>query len=778
MVDGRVERVKARFRGAGAEAGRVVELGAVDRAALAMEDAESARLGETTLRYGVGRDVALREEDGRWSRLVDAGGEWQVWTAEVVARGAMGLRVLLSEMNLPANSCVCVYAPGAAEDVAGPYEGRGPYGTGEVWAPTRWGERVRVEYRVQGNQRGPVPLSVRRVQHIYRNPMDSGCYSDAACSAAWSQVAKACVGLGFVGQNSLFCSGQMISTQSLDLTPYVLTANQCVNTPGAAQTCELFFDYITGQCDGPVPALSSLPRTSGCTLLTTQGWTNSTLLLVNGALPANRSWAGWTTSPVPVGQGVGSVHFAGGEPARLSLGVRAATVVCGGTGHLRGVWSSGPTGPGSAGGGLFLDDATNLLVGVLSCGSSACGTPGSNDFGAFASFYPQVAAALANGPDDGFEPNNRCGGSTAVVPGVVNGLVVKLTDEDWYSAVVEPGAQLTLQTSFTHAHGDIDLELYTSCEEPPAVVSAGQSGVETVTWTNSSSVARLVEARVFLSTGTRNTYSLTVANGVPIGQGACCLPSGSCSVATSAACGSLGGVYAGDGRNCGNACEWHSYTGPAVSIADGTAVCGVAAAASVFVPGGFAVAGVGVGARITHPYQGDLKLSLRHVETGRVVSLVDRPGVPQTPFGFPNDNYGASESSVFWSVDGAAQKYDVPVVGVDNVSGPWKSEGALAGFAGEAAGGTWQLLVQDCALGETGSIVSFRLTLAKGQSGCYANCDGSTGSPLLTGNDFQCFINRYAVGSSLANCDGSTAIPVLTGNDFQCFIDAYAAGCS
>lgn len=31
---------------------------------------------------------------------------------------------------------------------------------------------------------------------------------------------------------------------------------------------------------------------------------------------------------------------------------------------------------------------------------------------------------------------------------------------------------------------------------------------------------------------------------------------------------------------------------------------------------------------------------------------------------------------------------------------------------------------------------------------CYANCDGSTGSPLLTANDFQCFINRFAGGCS------------------------------
>ncbi len=61
---------------------------------------------------------------------------------------------------------------------------------------------------------------------------------------------------------------------------------------------------------------------------------------------------------------------------------------------------------------------------------------------------------------------------------------------------------------------------------------------------------------------------------------------------------------------------------------------------------------------------------------------------------------------------------------------------------------------------------------------CYANCDASTGAPLLTANDFQCFINAYAAGLSYANCDGSTGSPTLTANDFQCFIDTYAAGCT
>ncbi len=61
---------------------------------------------------------------------------------------------------------------------------------------------------------------------------------------------------------------------------------------------------------------------------------------------------------------------------------------------------------------------------------------------------------------------------------------------------------------------------------------------------------------------------------------------------------------------------------------------------------------------------------------------------------------------------------------------------------------------------------------------CYPNCDNSTAAPVLTANDFQCFLNKFAAGDVAANCDASTAAPVLTANDFQCFLNRFAAGCN
>jgi hypothetical protein len=61
---------------------------------------------------------------------------------------------------------------------------------------------------------------------------------------------------------------------------------------------------------------------------------------------------------------------------------------------------------------------------------------------------------------------------------------------------------------------------------------------------------------------------------------------------------------------------------------------------------------------------------------------------------------------------------------------------------------------------------------------CYANCDISTGTPVLSIADFTCFLTRFANGDAYTNCDDSTAPPVLNVVDFNCFLQRYAAGCA
>ena len=224
----------------------------------------------------------------------------------------------------------------------------------------------------------------------------------------------------------------------------------------------------------------------------------------------------------------------------------------------------------------------------------------------------------------------------------------------------------------------------------------------------------------------------------------------------------------------------YTYTGAPVEIPDGsgTATPGAAAAVTVSVTDAAAITHVRCSIYVPHGFQGDLLVTLTHVDTGHTATLIDRPYVPQTPLGFPAPDYGTAASMMQFD-DTGASVYDVPNVvppGLSGVGGVWKPQVSLAAFNGESGLGTWRLSATDFAGGDTGSLAGFTLSITTAGS-CYANCDSSTIAPTLNINDFQCFLNKFASSDAYANCDASTAAPVLNVNDFQCFLNRFAAGC-
>ncbi len=78
---------------------------------------------------------------------------------------------------------------------------------------------------------------------------------------------------------------------------------------------------------------------------------------------------------------------------------------------------------------------------------------------------------------------------------------------------------------------------------------------------------------------------------------------------------------------------------------------------------------------------------------------------------------------------------------------------------------------QTTLIGPIGSSGISALAFVRGNI-CRIECDGNHHG--ITGNDFQCFLDRFAAGDPWANCDESTATPLLTANDFQCILNEYA----
>jgi hypothetical protein len=154
----------------------------------------------------------------------------------------------------------------------------------------------------------------------------------------------------------------------------------------------------------------------------------------------------------------------------------------------------------------------------------------------------------------------------------------------------------------------------------------------------------------------------------------------------------------------------------------------------------------------------------------------------------PGGNISLSYCSALLSE--ANINYDIPEVLVNDVRIAYGAESAawttqtidLTAYAGQVVSIAFRFNATD-GIANTfrgWHVDNVRLTATSTgcTESCYANCDGSTATPVLTTNDFQCFLNRFAAGEPYANCDGSTNLPVLTANDFQCYLNAFAAGCT
>ncbi|HYD01569.1 MAG TPA: GC-type dockerin domain-anchored protein [Phycisphaerales bacterium] len=581
---------KAHGVGVGAVPALVLE--ALDNAQLAAQADAAPREGKPRM-VGVARPIALDASMGVWTPAPDGG---RVWSLDVTSPGAIGLRIHFTDIALPEGAELTAYNVADWTEIAGPYTGQGGPEGNDVYTPTMFGDRARIElYLPPGAPIAALPFDADNIQHLFRNPLDAltgrnnagtadgvtitptvgNCHNDVTCFPAWANTARA-VGLylfsdgGGTGQ----CTGQLLATQNNDLTPYFLTAAHCVNTAADAASVQVFWLFQTASCNGPAPNQGASPTTTGATLVATRAQSDSTLIRLTGAVPGGLFYAGWTSAPVANGTAAACIHHPDGSWKRISFGTATDQAGCtlgSQSETVDATWTTAVTEGGSSGSGLFRSD-TMQLIGTLSCGPSFCGATGLNlhdGYGRFASFYPSIASALAGGADDAFEQNDTCATARALTPVTGTtltspGLTVKSTDEDYYKYTLPVGSTLTVTLTFAAASGTVNAQLFTTCGGAVLASASGVGGTRTLTYANTGA-ADEVYLRVYLTGGTTNTYGMTTL--VTTGADAC----GSATTVTS------GNTYAGttvgattDGASgCPNAAAartrpdvWYTFTAP------------------------------------------------------------------------------------------------------------------------------------------------------------------------------------------------------------------------
>jgi hypothetical protein len=209
------------------------------------------------------------------------------------------------------------------------------------------------------------------------------------------------------------------------------------------------------------------------------------------------------------------LHHPNGYPQAISFGLKTGTSgACPLTASTFTVnWNLGVTEGGSSGGGLY-DESSQMLFGLLSCGTTSCFYQGGWDGFArwdLALTTGGIAPFMLGGSDDALEPNDTCAAATTLTPGTYGSLVAKRLAPDWHAIEVPAGSRLSVNATYLHANGDLDFRLWNACTDAaPLAEELSDFNNESFSYTNPGATTTLL-LEVFLSSGTRNTYTLSLS---------------------------------------------------------------------------------------------------------------------------------------------------------------------------------------------------------------------------------------------------------------------------
>ncbi len=489
-----------------------VVMPAMDMTGYLQEDALADKSG--VFRFAIERWVDLSIADGQWIDVL--GG--RIWRVDIRMDGALSSRLHVSGLNLAEGHELALVSPESEQPLTGILTGTGEFGTGEAYGICTPSTLARIEWFVPTDSPAKeLPFVSVANAYGYRDVFDifqqlgGTCSLNPACYAAWLNESNATCKLTFTsGGGSYLCSGQLIASTAADETPYAATANHCISTTAEANSAAFIF-FNRSACTGGNSAGTTV---SGADITATSATSDCSLLMLRGALPTGVYWSGWINTNPATNTASTGLHHPSGTAQAISFGVKnAGSYNCSSpqTNWNSLSWNNGITEGGSSGSAIYRD-SDHKMYGVLTCGVSSCSfTSGDDGYGRWdvAANTTAFSTPLAAGSDDAQEPNDTCAAPRVLGAGTYNSLVVKRLDEDWYSLNVGVGSTLSGTFTYTHANGDIDLELFNACGTTAVLVRNGNVNNETLSYTNPGPGTTLL-LRVFLASDTRNDYSMVL----------------------------------------------------------------------------------------------------------------------------------------------------------------------------------------------------------------------------------------------------------------------------
>lgn len=362
-----------------------VEMPELDLAAIGAEDAARDHSDlPTPFRFAAGIDADLTPATtGTWERLSDGS---SLWRLRITSPGALSLNLEFDRFDLPAGASLWLY-DGNGTMVQGPYTRDNRNAGGGLWTALVLGDELVVELHQPAGSGSRTDLRIASVNHGYREfgeadttaaTKQGSCNIDVICPEGdgWRDQIRSTARITISG--SFLCSAQLVNNTAEDGTPYLLTAQHCVENAAQALSVVAFWNYESPTC-GLNAGGSLVQNQSGSTLISLWEWrSGSDFALVRlDQVPDpsfNVYYSGWdATGNIPPGS-VG-IHHPSGDEKSISFNDDPLDYddYYGSGSHQWRInqWEEGTTEGGSSGSCIY-DPVSQLCVGTLTGGTASC----------------------------------------------------------------------------------------------------------------------------------------------------------------------------------------------------------------------------------------------------------------------------------------------------------------------------------------------------------------------------------------------------------------------
>jgi len=352
------------------------------------------RSNSKPLRFALERPVNLSPEShGSWSQV----GDIRMWHVHVLSPGAHSLGLVFGKYALQPGVKLFVYTPGQQE-VKGAFTSGNNKASGVFPVGHLPGDELLIELQMPAGMADYGELELEALSHAFlKTGFDStkpdcaagefgcsqACDIDVNCVEGdpWWRVKPSVVR---VFTTTSYCTGVLVNNTSYDGTPYIITAEHCLNNQYYADRSVFQFNYESADCfgeDGPLDM-----SISAAELLTHGDSIDFSLVKLSSIPPPSFEvyYAGWDRSEFQTNSTV-TIHHPNGDVKKISIDEDTLSIPAqpGDVPYsdLRDYhyysfwwikrWDVGSTEGGSSGGPLF--NQSRRVIGTLSGGIAACG---------------------------------------------------------------------------------------------------------------------------------------------------------------------------------------------------------------------------------------------------------------------------------------------------------------------------------------------------------------------------------------------------------------------